>query len=63
MEKSKSNIKNLSNIIEEILDDFNDDNYLVNPYFRISKLTSEETKKYKFLLGKYKNPIVTDLAF
>ena len=53
MEKSKSNIKNLSNIIEEILDDFNDDIYLVNPYFRIPKLTSEETNKYKFLLGKY----------
>ena len=53
MDKSKSNLKKLAIIIEEILDDFNDDNYLVNPYFRISKLTSEETKKYKFLLGKY----------
>ena len=53
MDKSKYNLKILANIIEEILVDFNDDNYLVNPYFRISKLTSEETKKYKFLLGKY----------
>jgi hypothetical protein len=53
MDKSKSNFKTLAIIIEEILDDFNDDNYLVNPYFRISKLSSEETKKYKFLLGKY----------
>jgi hypothetical protein len=53
MDNSKSNIKKLSNIIEEILNDFNDDEYLVNPYFRIPKLTSEETKKYKFLLGKY----------
>ena len=53
MDKSKSNLNKLAIMIEEILVDFNDDNYLVNPYFRISKLTSEETKKYKFLLGKY----------
>ena len=53
MDKSKSNFKKLAIIIEEILGDFNDDNYLINPYFRISKLTSEETRKYRFLIGKY----------
>ena len=61
MDKSKSNLNKLAIMIEEILVDFNDDNYLVNPYFRISKLTSEETKKYKFLLGKY--PRETAIVF